>query len=196
MKILNCKQIIKNMEETNIPSINEIELAIMQYEDFDFQRNLMVFRAKEWSNVVNHECDCLMMSKSGYLTEIEIKRSYADFLADFHKTHEHNDPAISQFYFLIHDSFKEKAFEKLVELKKVPDKIYTYNDKCEIKEWKCSGDVIDAIKQKYGIRPEYKLYSHWHERKLFLEEQYQLARLGAMRYRFSLEKIVKLTNKK
>ena len=52
----------------------------MNHPDFSFRQNLMVFRVTGGSNVVNHECDCLIMTKSGYLTEIEIKRSYADFL--------------------------------------------------------------------------------------------------------------------
>ena len=69
-----------------IPSIERIEDSIMNYNDFNFRQNLMVFRVSDTSCVVNHECDCLIMSKSGYRTEIEIKRSYSDFLADFKKS--------------------------------------------------------------------------------------------------------------
>ena len=68
-----------------IPSIEEIELSIMKYPDFNFRQNLIVFRVTGGSNVVNHECDFLIMTRVGYLTEIEIKRSYADFLNDFKK---------------------------------------------------------------------------------------------------------------
>ncbi len=84
-----------------IPSIEQIELAIMNYPDFNFRQNLIVFRATNFSGVVNHECDCLIMTKAGYLTEIEIKRSYSDFLNDFKKDHVHDDDRIKEFYFPI-----------------------------------------------------------------------------------------------
>ena len=49
-----------------IPSIENIELAIMNHGDFNFRQNLMVFRVTDISGVVNHECDCLIMSKNQY----------------------------------------------------------------------------------------------------------------------------------
>ena len=47
-----------------IPSIEQIEFAIMNYRDWNWRQNLMVFRVSDFSGVVNHECDCLIMSKS------------------------------------------------------------------------------------------------------------------------------------
>lgn len=173
-----------------IPSIERIEDSIMNYNDFNFRQNLMVFRVSDTSCVVNHECDCLIMSKSGYLTEIEIKRSYSDFLADFKKKHVHQDGHINKFYFLVHESFAEKAKNKLIELKHVPSGIYIYDDDAKIKYYKESSDIKFSYNDKECIQ-----YGNISAKKLFLEEQYQLARLGAMRYKNMTERLIKLENK-
>jgi len=115
-----------------IPSIEEIELAIMNYDRFNFKQNLIVFRVTNMSTIVNHECDCLIMSKSGYLTEIEIKRSYSDFMADFKKSHNHEDKSIKEFYFMVHESFYDKVLSTLIEKKHLPTGIYVYDDNCNI----------------------------------------------------------------
>ncbi|MFV0405051.1 MAG: hypothetical protein ACK5KV_14155 [Bacteroides graminisolvens] len=178
-----------------IPSIEQIELAIMNYPDFNFRQNLIVFRVTNFSGVVNHECDCLIMTKSGYLTEIEIKRSYSDFLNDFKKNHVHDDDRIKDFYFMVHESFKDKVIEKLVEMKRLPDGVLVYNDDCYITrefgrnhaEKLFGGNVFWM--EEHG---ELKSYSKGCcARKLFLEEQFQLARLGAMRYKNMTEKLIK-----
>ena len=177
-----------------IPSIEQIELSMMNYPEFNFRQNLMVFRVTGGSKVVNHECDCLIMTKSGYLTEIEIKRSYADFLNDFRKDHVHDDDRIKEFYFMVHDSFKDKVIDKLVEMKRIPDGIFVYNDECSIRKELNYGE----LKERFGEnvywrceRGEILRYSKgFCARKLFLEEQFQLARIGAMRYKNMTEKII------
>ncbi len=48
------------------------------------------------------EADLLVMSKAGYVTEFEIKRSYADFVADFKNNPiAHNAPQIYKFYYAV-----------------------------------------------------------------------------------------------
>lgn len=166
------------------PSIEQIELAIMKYGDFNFRQNLIVFRVTGLSGVVNHECDCLIMTKTGYLTEIEIKRSYEDFLNDFKKNHLHEDNHIKYFYFMVHESFKDKVIEKLIEMKRVPSGVYVYDDECNISIEIMEKEIIERISDD-----DYFSYSNsWTAKKLFLEEQYQLARLGAMRYKNMTEK--------
>lgn len=178
-----------------IPSIEEIELAIMENKDFNFRQNLMVFRVTDTSNVVNHECDCLIMTKSGYLTEIEIKRSYEDFLNDFKKGHHHEDIHVKDFYFLVHESFKDKVIEKLIEMKRVPTGVYVYDDKCRISLAISFTEIVERIFGEPYYRcnmDDYYFYANgWTAKKLFLEEQYQLARLGAMRYKNMTEKLIK-----
>lgn len=183
-----------------IPSIEQIELAIMNYPDFNFRQNLMVFRVTGGSNVVNHECDCLIMTKSGYLTEIEIKRSYADFLNDFKKDHVHKDDRVKSFYFMVHESFKDKVIEKLVQMKRIPSGIYVYDDNCNIKLAISYNDMLKYIFGKlyhiYSLDECFLYCDMWSQRKLFLEEQFQLARLGAMRYKNMTEKLIKSGNGK
>lgn len=178
-----------------IPSQERIELAIMNHRDFNFRQNLMVFRVTDISGVVNHECDCLIMSKNGYLTEIEIKRSYTDFLADFKKNHSHEDCRVKEFYFMVHESFKDKVIEKLIEMKRVPSGVYVYDDDCNIKLAISYSDIVKSIFGKpYHLcsLSECFLYcDRWSSRRLFLEEQYQLARLGAMRYRNMTERLIR-----
>ena len=175
-----------NETEKIIPSIEEIELAIMNNRDFYFRQNLMVFRVSDFSGIVNHECDCLIMSKTGYLTEIEIKRSYSDFLADFKKKHKHDDERISKFYFMVHTSFADKVFEKLIKENMIPQGIYTYDDNTYIKLYKTCADFKNKI-----LNEDITYYRSSSPRKLFIEEKYQLARLGAMRYKNMTEKLIK-----
>lgn len=173
-----------------IPSIEHIELAIMQNPIFNFRQNLMVFRISDFSKVVNHECDCLVLSKSGYLTEIEIKRSYSDFLADFKKKHLHDDIRIKDFFFMVHESFYDKVLQKLVEIKHIPSGIYTYDDECRIKLRVNLTDIHNMLStwKADGVT---RYYNGSSSRKLFLEEQFQLARLGAMRYKNMTERLIK-----
>ena len=72
-------------------SITQVELGLAKY--FDLRKNIIVTNVS-WGMLL-HEADLLILSKSGYLTEVEIKRSWSDFLADFKKTHTHDDPKIS-----------------------------------------------------------------------------------------------------
>lgn len=68
-------------------SLYEIEINVVKSDDFDYTKKLVVFNVIGQSDKLPlwHECDILVCSNSGYLTEIEIKRSYVDFLNDFKK---------------------------------------------------------------------------------------------------------------
>lgn len=154
-----------------------------------------MFRVTNASGVVNHECDCLILSKAGYLTEIEIKRSYADFMADFKKDHSHDDGRINEFYFMVHESFYGKVLEKLIELKRVPSGIYTYDDECRIRLAISRDGVYEKLSEYYSV-DWYRLDNVFYyldggcARKLFLEERFQLARLGAMRYKNMMKRLL------
>ena len=64
-----------------------------------------------WKNIVNHECDMLIVTKKCYLTEVEIKISLSDLKADFKKKHQHKDENIKNFYYAFPEEMKEKALE-------------------------------------------------------------------------------------
>ena len=64
-----------------------------------------------WKEIVNHECDMLIVTKNHYLTEVEIKISLSDLKADFKKKHQHKDKNIKNFYYAFPEEMKEKALK-------------------------------------------------------------------------------------
>lgn len=88
-----------------------------------------------WKNIVNHECDMLIVSKNHYLTEVEIKISLSDLKADFKKEHQHKDENIKNFYYAFPEEMKEKAIKLipeevgiLIAVKKHLNSGYEYRD--------------------------------------------------------------------
>lgn len=61
-----------------------------------------------------HECDLLIVSKSNYLTEVEIKTSRADLVRDKHKRHGHRSNRIRRLFFAIPRDL-EKDIEHIPE---------------------------------------------------------------------------------
>lgn len=92
--------------ETSLP-VSLIQLRLGQWAG-GFRKQIVVPNVS-WG-LLNHECDLVVCSKSGYLTEFEIKRSYADFLADFRKRHAHDDDErIKAFYYAVPVAIAEKV---------------------------------------------------------------------------------------
>ena len=88
-----------------------------------------------WKNIVNHECDMLIVSKNQYITEVEIKISLSDLRADFKKEHQHKDENIKNFYYAFPEEMKEKAIKLipeeagiLIAVKKHLNSGYEYRD--------------------------------------------------------------------
>ena len=83
----------------------EIELAVATH--FDSRQNLIV------PNVANgmgiHECDVLILTQTGYATEVEIKISAGDLKADAKKSHAHDSDMIKILYFAIPESLRDYA---------------------------------------------------------------------------------------
>lgn len=156
-------------------SLLEIEIALSKHSTFSFLRNILAFNVLgEGSEFyIGHECDMLVLSKSGYLTEIEIKRSWSDFLADFKKGHNHDSELIKYFYYCIPEDLLDKAYDKLQELDVDYSGIITYSENLNIQ---LHGKRVIVQGEERYIYPAQR-----HFRKLFLEEQLQIARYGAMR---------------
>lgn len=155
----------------------EIEVALSRCDKFNFVRNIIAFNVKGLGESLNiqHECDMLVLSKSGYLTEIEIKRSWSDFLADFKKEHKHDGRGlIKYFFYCVPECLLEKVYEKLEELNISYTGIVTYDENLVIKH---HGVRIKSRDGGYS----YHFKEQHPYRKLFLEEQLQVARFGAMR---------------
>lgn len=120
--------------------------------------------------LLDYEADFIIMTPNGYLTEIEIKRSFEDFKADFKKDHHHDDERIYHFYYCVPESIKDKVMGFLDENFKYgmhKPALLTY-------------DNIGGIrKETYGYSGACR---NKRARKLFLEEQFKLAKLAAFRY--------------
>lgn len=151
-------------------TITQIEVGLANY--FDARKNIIVPNVS-WG-LLNHEADLLILSKSGYLTEIEIKRSWSDFLADFRKCHAHDDRKVSWRYFAVPHSIVGRCREKLRELSLFDEwglVAYAENP-YPTDRYPC---LVEITHYPSNIR------QHHSEKKLTTDEMFQLARLGAMR---------------
>lgn len=158
-------------------TLHKIEVALAKSDSFNYIRNIVAFNVNGISESLGiwHECDMLVLSKSGYLTEIEIKRSWPDFIADFKNNHKHeSNSIIKYFYYCIPECLLEEAYEKLIELEVQYTGIITYNEDLVLSFHGHKSVFIDGS-------ITYPFVTQHPHRKLFLEEQLQVARFGAMR---------------
>lgn len=126
-------------------SLAKIEHSVLRW--FDAPRRNKFIKNLSYG-LLKHECDVVIVSKSKYLTEIEIKRSFSDFLADFKKKHHHDDDCrIKNFYYCLPESIVDKAMAVLRE--KVEDKtlkqlpaVLRYNEKAQLSLVKDSGSPL------------------------------------------------------
>lgn len=162
-------------------TLEEIEVALAEHKDFHFVRNLVAFNVLGESRLLPlyHECDMLVCSKAGYLTEIEIKRSWSDFLADFKKGHEHAckyGTSTKQFFFCLPSGCLEKAYDVLDKQDIFYSGIITYDEDLTLeihgRRTRFNKDV-----QQQDV---YRVFQRSAE-PLFLEQRLELARLGSMR---------------
>lgn len=88
----------------------DIEIAVMKY--CNIRQNIIVPNIS-WGIVDRggclHEIDICVLTKSNYATEIEIKTSKADLIADKKKLHGHYHRLIKYLYFAVPEELKEIA---------------------------------------------------------------------------------------
>lgn len=87
-----------------LPTIEEIEYALFIF----FKRNISITNYF----VSGHEADFLMVRKTKYAVEVEIKRSVADLKADLKKPHGHKSRLIAELYYAV----PEKIYDKCLPL--------------------------------------------------------------------------------
>ncbi len=158
-------------------TINEIELLIFNSGIFNKRQDIFVPNVSY--GLLEHEADLVVMTKSGYLSEIEIKRSWADFLADFKKPHGHKDERVYRFYYAVPEKIAELVIEYIQDHQVPTDGVIVYYE---------NGTYSFTPGGKMGV-----YYSHG--RKLFMEEQLTIARLGCMRIWNLKQKIVESSKK-
>lgn len=175
-------------------TLYEIEVALAKTDTFNFVKNIVAYNVNGVgaSLLLCHECDMLVLSKSGYLTEIEIKRSWTDFLADFKKKHKHeSNGLVKYFYYCVPECMLDKVYEKLEELEVDYSGVITYDENLKIK---FHGYRVRNDKYHINTDEEYSYFNREQpHRKLFLEEQLQVARYGAMRAIGLKEKLINLS---
>jgi hypothetical protein len=110
-----------------------------------------------------HECDLLIIRKSGYAVEVEIKVSRWDLRKDLKKKHGHQSGRIREFYYAV----PEKLYEYAVEIVPQDAGIIEVSGLGET-------DLRYAFIRR---RPKIRTQS----RKLSNDEISQAARLGCMR---------------
>lgn len=102
------------MRETTL-TLEQIEVILTGYPDSPYYvRQDIVIPNCSWG-YLNHEADLLVLTKAKYLVEIEIKRTWNDFMADFKKCHNHDDPKLSYLYYAVPLSIAERVFHWLYE---------------------------------------------------------------------------------
>ena len=145
-------------------SVKEIEDAIILHLTSGIRSNLIVPNVS-WGMGINYEADLVVVSKSGYATEYEIKRSYSDFIADFHKDKKaHKAPWVYQFFYVLPLSIKDKV-EVFIENARIkPPAIFFYDEAGRFSKSNGGYSYVEG------------------GRKMFLEEQLKIAKLGVMRY--------------
>ena len=146
-------------------SVRQIQLALHNFSPLFNKRSDTMATNISWG-LLNHEADFVSMNRSGYLTEVEIKRSWEDFKADFKKDHGHKDERVYRFYYCVPEIIVETAKSFLsIQFPYV-------NDRPALLFFTEAGDIgIERFGNPYR-----------NGRKLFIEEQLQLAKLSAKRF--------------
>ena len=152
----------------------DMEIALSYH--FKYRRNLIVPNVS-WGLEL-HECDLLMLTPTGYATEIEIKISKADLIKDKNKLHGHESHKIKYLYFAI------------------PEYLLKYKEHIPER----AGIVVvhygtGFSKSKVYVRVVRKPKANPIKYKWDLEERYKLARLGSLRIWSLKSKINKLKKK-
>ena len=84
-----------------------MEIALANF--FNPRQNLIVPNVW-WGLDLNHECDLLVVSKSGFATEIEIKTSIQDLKKDLKKSHGHVSKKIRKLFFAMPEEMIKPDF--------------------------------------------------------------------------------------
>ena len=88
-----------------------MEVALMEH--LGIRQNIIVPNVS-WS-FINYEADLVVLTKSNYATEIEIKVSKADLKKDKEKRHTHNSNYFKYLYFAVPKELVEFALTEIPE---------------------------------------------------------------------------------
>jgi len=160
-------------------TVKQIQQLIIDYEG-GARTNVFVPNVS-WGYFKSHEADLLKISKQGYMTEYEIKRSWTDFLADFKKDGTHFEGKVSHLYYVVPESIKDKCWEHLMTNPfPEPYLLGRYNSMPPVGLMYYTDEGV--IKRSY-YAPHLARFTHSNDcdYKLYLEEQIAIMRLGLLR---------------
>lgn len=150
--------------------ITTVHIEEALFRHFNVRRNIIVPNVY-WGLGFYHELDMLVCYPSGYCTEVEIKVSKTDILADKKKKHGHNDERIRYLYFAVPESLKEYALEHIPKNAGL----------LILKEWDDGATFVEEVRKAKARKNAIPLTE---------EERIQLMRLGCMRlHRWAKDKI-------
>lgn len=144
-----------------------IDIEIMVANHFDFRQSLIVPNISWGINI--HECDLLVVTKSNYLIEVEIKVSKADLIKDLLKWHKHEDKRLKALYFAI-------PLELLKYQNYIPSRAGILT--VENRE---ARNIDNSIYKYMRINLEKKPQINKLTQPISEEERYNIARLATMR---------------
>jgi hypothetical protein len=87
----------------------DIEVAVATY--FQPRQHFVIIPNAAWGLGFRHELDLLIVRKSGYAIEVEIKVSRSDLKRDVLKRHGHQSRYIKELYFAVPEKLVEAAKE-------------------------------------------------------------------------------------
>lgn len=160
-------------------SVDKIQRLIVDYEGG--ARTSIFVPNVSWGYFKSHEADLLRISKQGYLTEYEIKRSWSDFLADFKKDGTHFEGKVAHLYYVVPESIKEKC-KQFLEEHDFPEP-YTKSRNFGYPPVGLLYYTESGIMYVCKNAPHLARYTHSNDcdYKLYLEEQLAIMRLGLLR---------------
>ena len=179
-------------------TIEQIQSRLAHIDNFNLRRNIVVPNVS-WG-LLSYEADFVSLSKSGYLTEVEIKRSWEDFQKDFKKDHKHDDPRVAYFYYCVPKSIACRVLHTLYVVEPSENNFRKYKItgikddvpanvgliSYDNHDWQ--GNECDWIDINFVTMAGRRKWA----RKLTDQEQLKLAHLGCMRLWDLKKKIAKL----
>ena len=169
----------------------QIELCLRNSGWWNRRTDIMIPNLS-WG-MLNHEADFVVITKSGYLTEIEIKRSFADLKADFKKDIFHRDERVYRFAYCLPLSIKEKALKLFEEQYGKVAELYGHDRNYNYTTKFYPYIIWYNERGHLSVEPK-KLDTRSGARKLFLEEIVTAGRLASLRYWDLANKVTDMPN--
>lgn len=178
MSNMRLNRLVKSKNMDTKLSIREIEEMIISNEVS--LRNEIAIPNLSWG-MLPYEADIVVINKTGYMREYEIKRSLQDLKADFKKKCYHDAEQVYQFFYVLPLSIKEKALELFRAHQTDDAYIKAFGKSTEYHE--ALPAVIFYSDEGYiAERPRFNGHLCGNHRKLFLEEKLTITRLLSIRY--------------